>query len=58
MRQRGVPRGLLDQICLSTIGFASQRLEMYMATRTTAWAGIDIGKPIIGSVLSTPTGGH
>src|SRR5829696_2456065 len=37
MRQRGVLQGLLDQI-------APQRLEMCMATRTTAWAGIDIGK--------------
>src|SRR5215213_4235281 len=37
MRQRGVPQGLLDQI-------APRRLETWMATRTTAWAGIDIGK--------------
>jgi hypothetical protein len=37
MRQWGVPQGLLDQI-------APRRLEMCVTTRTTAWAGIDIGK--------------
>ena len=37
MRQRGVPQGLLEQI-------APRRLEMRVTTRTTAWAGIDIGK--------------
>ena len=37
MGQRGVPKGLLEQL-------APQRLEMRVTTRTTAWAGIDIGK--------------
>jgi hypothetical protein len=37
MCQRGVPQGLLER-------FAPQRLEMCVTTRTTAWAGIDIGK--------------
>jgi transposase len=33
----GVPQGLLEQT-------APRRLEMRVTTRTTAWAGIDIGK--------------
>ena len=37
MCQRGVPQGCSNK-------FAPQRLEMCVTTRTTAWAGIDIGK--------------